>query len=224
MKNEINTLKEQLEEKDKIINELKESFNKFVEDNQKQLKSISDNLIELNNPNDFLCNYSGISMINEAIKSKMPEIKEKKIEWKLIYQASLDGQNWGNCQQKCNKIEDTISLIITKIGRKFGVFKHIATNGSGPWRIDNNAFIFSIDNKKIYNVKPNQNVIACDDGFFIQFMNTIVIKGDVLSSSYNDYSKGQMNTYFEGFIKDYELSREQSYYIKEFEVYSLKFN
>ena len=79
-------------------------------------------------------------MINEAIKSKMPEIKDKKIEWKLIYQALLDGQNWNNCHKKCNKIEDTISLIITKIGRKFGVFKHIATNGDGLWRIDNNAF------------------------------------------------------------------------------------
>jgi len=140
LKNEINSLKLQLDEKDIIINELRESFNKFIKDNQKQLKSISDNLIELNNPNDFLCNYSGISMINEAIKSKMPEIKDKKIEWKLIYQALLDGQNWNNCHKKCNKIEDTISLIITKIGRKFGVFKHIATNGDGLWRIDNNAF------------------------------------------------------------------------------------
>ncbi len=224
LKNEINSLKKQLDEKDKIIYELKESFNKFEEENQKQLKSISDNLIELNNPNDFLYNYSGISMINEAIKLKIPEKKEKKIEWKLIYQASLDGQNWKNCHQKCNKIEDTISLIITKFGRKFGVFKHISTNGDGPWQIDNNAFIFSIDNKKIYNVKPNQRVIACDNDCFIQFMSTIIITGNVLSNSYKDYSKAQMNTYFEGFIKDYEISQEQNYYVKEFEVYSLKFN
>ena len=54
-------------------------------------------------------------------------------------------------------------------------------------------------------------------------MNTIYISGNVLSSYYNDKSKSEMNTYFEGFIKDYELSREQSYYVKEFEVYSLKF-
>ena len=167
MKNEINSLKNQINEKDTIINELKESFNKFVEDSKTQLKSMSDSLIELNNLNNFLFNYSGISMIYEALKLKMPQIKEKKIELKLIYQASLDGQNWRNCHQKINKIEDTISLVITKKGRKFGVFRHIGINGDGPWRIDNNAFIFSLDNHKIYNVKPNKAVIACDNGCFI---------------------------------------------------------
>ena len=55
-------------------------------------------------------------------------------------------------------------------------------------------------------------------------MSTIIITGNVLSNSYKDYSKAQMNTYFEGFIKDYEISQEQNYYVKEFEVYSLKFN
>ena len=224
MKNEINSLKNQINEKDTIINELKESFNKFVEDSKTQLKSISDSLIELNNLNNFLFNYSGISMIYEALKLKMPQIKEKKIELKLIYQASLDGQNWRNCHQKINKIEDTMSLVITKKGRKFGVFRHIGINGDGPWRIDNNAFIFSLDNHKIYNVKPNKAVIACDNSCFIQVMNTIVITDDLLNNSYKDYDMNQMNTYFEGFTKDYELSKEKNYCVEELEVYSFKFN
>ena len=128
------------------------------------------------------------------------------------------------CHLKINNIKDTISLVITKKGRKFGVFRHIGINGNGPWRIDNNAFIFSLDNHKIYNVKPNKAVIACDRCYYIQVMDTIVINRDIFYDSYEDYDMNQMNTYFEGFTKDYELSKEKNYCVEELEVYSFKFN
>ena len=84
---------------------------------------------------------------------KNPEYKNKNINMKLIYNASKDGQNYSNCHSKCNDIPNTLSLITTTKGNKFGFFRSIAINGQGPWKIDNNAFFISFDKKKIYPSK-----------------------------------------------------------------------
>ena len=197
---------------------MKNNFEKNIKELQIQLDSV---LVKKNILNNKLFK----TLIEEAIKEKREEIKNKNIEWKLLYKASIDGTSASDCQRKINNKYDTVTIIFSSTGNIFGVYRNIATNGDAPWRIDNSAFIFSLDNYKIYRVKNNYQVIALDNGCFIQFKGTIVLTGDILNTQYSDKTKNEMNQYFEGFTKNYELNRRNPYYyIDEFEVYTLIFN
>ena len=207
------------------INNLKQQINSMKIEFEKKNKEISEKLFSLLNKQNILNNKIFKNLIENAIIEKREEIKNKNIGWKLIYKASRDGGSVTDCHSKCNNISDTVSIIFSSTGRIFGVYRNIAINGDGPWRIDNNAFIFSVDNNKIYRVKKGNKVIAFDDDCFIQYMNTLVLTGNILTNQYNDKNTNTMNNYFEGFTRNFELNGgNQYYYVEEFLVYSLNFS
>ena len=51
--------------------------------------------------------------------------------------------------------------------------------------------------------------LAFDDNRFIQVRN-FTLAGNILSDNYNSQSKNSMNSYFEGFTEDYELTYGQN--------------
>ena len=225
IKNENKKKDEEIEILKTEINNLKQQMNSMKIEFEKKNKEISDQLFSLLNKKDILKNKIFKNLIENAVKEKREEIKNKNIEWKLIYKASRDGESVSDCHSKCNKISDTVSIIFSSNGRIFGVYRNIAINGSGPWSVDDNAFIFSVDNNKIYRVKKGNKVIAFDDDCFIQYMNTLVLTGNILTNQYNDKNTNTMNNYFEGFTRNFELNGgNQYYYVEEFLVYSLNFS
>ena len=207
------------------INNLKQQINSMKIEFEKKNKEISEQLFSLLNKQNILNNKIFKNLIENAIIEKREEIKNKNIGWKLIYKASRDGGSVTDCHSKCNNISDTVSIIFSSTGRIFGVYRNIAINGDGPWRIDNNAFIFSVDNNKIYRVKKGNAVIAFDNRCFIQYMNTLVLTGNILTEQYEDKNTNTMNNYFEGFTRNFELNGgNQYFYVEEFLVYSLNFS
>ena len=207
------------------INNLKQQINSMKIEFEKKNKEISEQLFSLLNKQNILNNKIFKNLIENAIIEKREEIKNKNIGWKLIHKASRDGGSVTDCHSKCNNISDTVSIIFSSTGRIFGVYRNIAINGDGPWRIDNNAFIFSVDNNKIYRVKKGNAVIAFDNRCFIQYMNTLVLTGNILTEQYEDKNTNTMNNYFEGFTRNFELNGgNQYFYVEEFLVYSLNFS
>ena len=207
------------------INNLKQQINSMKIEFEKKNKEISEQLFSLLNKRNILNNKTFKNLIENAVIEKREEIKNKNIGWKLIYNASRDGGSVTDCHSKCNNISDTVSIIFSSTGRIFGVYINIAINGDGPWRIDNNAFIFSVDNNKIYRVKKGNAVIAFDNRCFIQYMNTLVLTGNILTQQYEDKNTNTMNNYFEGFTSNFELNGgNQYYYVEEFLVHSLNFS
>ena len=155
------------------------------------------------------------------MKSQMNEYKEKDIKYKLIYDANKDGQNYANCHSKCNNVSNTLSLVETNNLRKFGLFRSISINGQGPWRSDSKAFFISLDKEKIYRMK-NGDYIAFDDDCFIQTYG-FALTGNILSEKYSSKDKDNMNSYFEGFTEDYELTcGDRDFTVKKFEVFQLE--
>ena len=207
------------------INNVKEKINKFnstkVEikffpEEEKNLE-ICDNIIKFG-----AIEYDDISKIIRIMKIHINEYKEKNIKFKLIYDASKDGQNYANCHSKCNNVSNTFSLIETNNSRKFGLFRSIAINGSGPWRTDDKAFFMSLNKEKIYKMK-NGNNIAFDDNCFIQTCS-FYLSGNILSDKYNSQSQSNMNNNFEGFNEDYELTcGDKEFTVKKFEVFQIEF-
>ena len=90
--------------------------------------------------------------------------KIKKI--KKLYQATIDGGESFNFHKKCDNIPNTLVFIKSDGHRRFGGFTPI------PWKSDeknkwikdpeNKTFVFSLDNKKVYNLKGNTDAVYHD--------------------------------------------------------------
>ena len=206
------------------IKKVKENINKFnskkieikfFPENENNL-DICENILKFG---EVECLSIGIAI--GIMKSQMNEYKEKDIKYKLIYDANKDGQNYANCHSKCNNVSNTLSLVETNNLRKFGLFRSISINGQGPWRSDSKAFFISLDKEKIYRMK-NGNYIAFDDDCFIQTYG-FALTGNILSEKYSSKDKDNMNSYFEGFTEDYELTcGDRDFTVKKFEVFQLE--
>ena len=71
-----------------------------------------------------------------------------------LYQATIDGGDPINFHKKCDNINNTLVLIKSKGKRRFGGFTPIPWKSKGGFIDDkrNQTFVFSLDNKKIYNL------------------------------------------------------------------------
>ena len=209
------------------INNVKEKINKF-NSTKVEIKFFpeKEKNLDISNIRKFgeisIIYESDINKIIRIMKTHINEYKEKNIKFKLIYDASKDGQNYVNCHSKCNNVPNTFSLIETNNSRKFGLFRSIAINGNGPWLSDDKAFFMSLDKEKIYKMK-NGDYIAFDDSYFIQTFG-FCLSGNILSDKYNSQSKSTMNDCFEGFNEDYELTcGDKEFTVKKFEVFQIEF-
>ena len=70
--------------------------------------------------------------------------------WSLIYQASTDGFSSSIFHEKCNRILGTLVVIRAGINEIFGGYTEADWSGSGLYKYDSNAFIFSLVNN--YNI------------------------------------------------------------------------
>ena len=135
-----------IEEQNKEINELKEF--------KKEMKS----LIEKIYLEKFVIMKEDESnMIFIEIENKI----NKKIKYiKKLYQATIDGGDSEIFHKKCDNIPNTLVIIESEGHRRFGGFTPI------PWKSEKEAifikdpdmktFVFSLDNKKIYNLRKGK--------------------------------------------------------------------
>ena len=166
-----------------------------------------------------------IVKFKNIFKNIFPEFKDKNLPMKLIYDASIDGENSSDCHKKCNYIPNTISFVTTTNGYNFCLYRSIALEGvyNGPWKSDNKAFFYSFDKNKTYKIKQNAEAIGFVRDFFIQVLNVLYMSNNILSSTFNSKEKNDMNVYFEGFSEDYELTcGEKEFNVKVFKVYQLE--
>jgi hypothetical protein len=104
----------------------------------------------------------------ELIQKWIDEDNFKKVDFKLLYRATLHGKEAKDFHRRCDKKGSTITFIKTNMSRVFGGFTNLqwGSTTSGICKANNpQAFIFSID----YNAKltcHNQNyVIYCNSSF-----------------------------------------------------------
>ena len=161
---------------EKELNELKINYNKINEENKdlkKRIEILEAEMKEIKkilNP-DFninklkIGNKSVIMKENEfdfihlAIKSRLnKEVKELK----KLYQATIDGDGPINFHSRCDNIPNTLVLIKSAGNRRFGGFTIIpwSSSSGGEWKDYYNAFLFSLDKKKIYSYKKDGKAIC----------------------------------------------------------------
>ena len=132
-------------------------------------------------------------LFNESKLIKNEEDKKNLYNWisskgnvkeiKLIYRASENGDDSESFFNKCGKIGPTVSIIKTKKGKIFGGFTTAEWVKEKIKLKDDKAFLFSINNKKKYDILKPDIAISChpekftlmygnnDDRFGIRLLN-----------------------------------------------------
>ena len=162
LEEEIKTLKERGKASDNIILEYKNNFTKLF--SEIELLKIQSNKKEreekYNIIDSEITNEKDIDFIVQFLK-KSPVIKNKNIKFDLLYRGTRDGDNTVNLHKKCCGYKNVIIFMKSEEGKKYGGFTNIGweTRDKGKWEypIDDNAFLFSIDNKKIFKAEKGKN-------------------------------------------------------------------
>ena len=176
-----------------------------------------------NNNNDYA--FSRGTIIRD--KSELEMIVNKinryngPIKVNLIYKASVDGGKAAAFHDNCDSAKNTIILIESTKGRRFGGFTSESWEGDCVDKMDSNAFVFSLDKMETYDVNPEKQAIGCYPDFGPVFLGCqIRIYDDALSRGGSTYERGA--TYMTN--EDYELTGgEKLFGVKEIEVYEVKF-
>ena len=115
----------------------------------------------------FACFIELLNQISD-INFIFDEIKKNGINIKginLIYRASEEGDRMEQFNFKCNNKDNELFIIKTTKGYIFGGYTKVGwIYDKGKDIFDSNAFIFSYNLKKIYNIKNPQYALHCQSG------------------------------------------------------------
>ena len=170
-------------------------FNEFL----KKVKSFGDyKIINNNDNNQFIKSVIMQKDEFDFIKSEINNKLNKKIkEIKKLYQATVDGGEPVNFHLKCDNIPNTLVLIKSSGNRRFGGFTSVnwESSSNNIWKDDKNAFLFSLDKKKIYSYKNDGKAILCykNQGPCFGYGHDIGIEGNPLKKkllyTYENFQK-----------------------------------
>ena len=138
----------------------------------------------------------------------------------MLFRASRDGDSANRFHDICDKYSNLIVLIITQKGQRFGGFTSSKFRSSSHLKFDNNAFLFSLDNKKVFNIIPGQYAIYCYDNTGPCFSKGSLY---VPNNFFSKYGKTRIAGGPFQFKKDYELNNgNEKFLIKELEIFQVK--
>ena len=154
-----------------LSNNLAFSYNyNFNNPNSINYNNIFNNNYNYTNFNNNINKNINSRIINEIsdINFIFDEIKKNGINIKgmnLIFRASEEGDRMEQFNFKCNNKDNELFIIKTTKGYIFGGYTKVGwIYDKGKDIFDSNAFIFSYNLKKIYNIKNPQYALHCQSG------------------------------------------------------------
>ena len=163
---------------------------------------------------DIIHDIKELEMLTKKINKD-----NKKIIINLLYKASVDGDKAAAFHEKCDEAKNTIVLVETKNGKRFGGYTTCSWSGNCVDKNDPEAFIFSFDKMKTYDNIPGDEAIGCYPKFGPIFLGCQIKIFD------NAFVKG--GTTFEKELnfnteEDYELTGgDRTFEVKDIEVYEV---
>ena len=151
-------------------------------------------------------------------------IKNQKVIFNLVYRASRDGSSPNNYHSKCDGKMNTICIIQTIKGCKFGGYTETKIDSSSNNYKDPNAFVFSLNKLKIYeNIKKENNSVCHSKNWGPIFRSDAFAVWDKDFFSYDKHRVGAKSESNYGIMnEDYEINNGDQYFtIKELEVFQI---
>ena len=193
---------------------INESINDNDNDNDMDNRNNSSN--DMEEKGEIIHNMKELELITNKINKE-----NKKISLNLIYKASVNGDKASTFHERCDQAQNTIVLVETLNGKRFGGFTTQSWSGNCEDKNDSAAFVFSLDKMETYDNIPGDEAIGCYPKFGPIFLGCQIKIFD------NAFTKG--GTTFEKELnfntkEDYELTGgERIFQIKEVEVYEVIF-
>ena len=159
-------------------------------------------------------------LTNEAKDMLLNWLPRKPNKITLLMNSNRDGDSTKSFMNKCNGKCPTLAVIKTTNGYVFGGYT------TQMWKQgevkDNNAFVFSIDKKRKYNIKQPEHAFGLDMYSYWDFgysYNAIVVRENCTKNNKN-YVGNQ--TY--DIPEQYELNGGEKYFtVKSFEIYHIEY-
>ena len=167
-----------------------------------------------------------VNLILDKIKLSLEKSQKKFINLKLIYSAIEDGDSAEDFHKKCDGHAPIIIFIKTKKNVTFGGYTEVPFYATKKKKgnKDDNAFLFSIDKMKIYEVEKGATATCSLKNYGPVFNgyehSNIYLFDDFFHDKGNVATKGDRFKTTE----DYEINNgEQYFYVKELEIYQVLF-
>ena len=217
--------------KEKKQNEkISENYDNKKKENERIKAQIKDLKIEIKNINDqydyfsdiFYPYKSDIIKSNDELNYIRNLFEGNKIE--MIYKSSINKNNQTIFYNRTKKNSNLI-LILTDKGKKIGAYTSLnfeerrSSFYHESKKIDNEAFLFSLNEKKKFNVIKDKYALYCDDEDLIQFgeIDLLIPNNYLEEKSQSNFPKN-----FEGDETDIILLfGEHSFRIQELEVFHI---
>ena len=229
--NEINRIKEGI----KNMNSEEKILISFCPDKDKEINIFLDEIknfgfiyinegLDIINKSNIIKSANNIQFLIERLKNK----EKQKIAFKLLFQASKDGDTSSDFHRICDGKPHQLIFIKTTKGEIFGGYTKEGFKSQENDIKDHNSFVFSVSKEAIYNIKSNNCYSIYDSKergpcFSGSGCYIISIKKNMLKDQGNTCIAKE--SYFEGISKDYEINNGERYFnVKEIEVYQVLFN
>jgi len=154
-----------------------------------------------------------------------------KVGLRLEYKAKIHGDNVIKFQEKTKQHHHHLLLIKTKKGNRFGGYTSVnfepammAGFSADVEKIDPSAFLFNLDDKKIYNVTQGLSALYCDNFFVAHFGEGDLIlwdnflKDGGMSDFPENYGKGANKGELTKEGRKFNVSNVEVYHVSFFEV------
>ena len=142
-----------------------------------------------------------------------------KITLNLLYKASADSDRAKAFHKKCDKAKSTLVLIETDKKKRFGGYTSVDWQGKCIEKNDEDAFVFSLDKMKIYEIIPEEKAIGCYPKFGPVFLGCqIRIYDHAFKNGGTTWEKGLNYNTDEDFVL---TGGERIFNVKEIEVYEV---
>lgn len=205
------------------INEIKKDIIKNLQKNMNQKNSEIKPPSKSENKQNLPIEYE---LIYKEISSRL---KKQVKSLKILYKASKDGDCPKIFHKNCDDIINTLCIYESKKNRCFGGFTTQKWNSSlGEYIKDMNAFLFSLDKKKIYPNNPRKCAIFCSPNCGPSFggeMCEIEVFGNEFLNNKNSVktieSEGNSYNYYEDENALSEDGKGEGLELIEIEVYEV---
>ena len=170
-----------------------------------------------------IMNLYDIDCVINLISTKFNQ-KIKKLY--LCYRGSDHGDLAEIFHKKCDYIKNIIILIRTKENKKFGGFSTESweTNADIPiHKNDKNAFIFSLDNYRFFNIIKSENALYCSKKLGPVFGNGEIFIPDNFYKNVAHCNEKEIYKGLLGNDNNEPLSDEKEFYVDEIEAYKVDF-
>ena len=204
--------------------------NNVGKENQKNIYNLIDDFLkDLDSFNSKMPEFkvNGISKESNILKNVDEEAiigdrisNSNIIKYRLLYRATRDGDSSKIFHLKCDNYHNLIVLVETKEGKRFGGYTSSKFKGGNAMKIDNNAFLFSLDLKKVYNITKDKYAIDCNPKSGPSFSGGNLFIPDNFFEKFGKI--GAVGGPYK-FEKDYELNHgKKNFLVKELEIFQVK--